>query len=223
MRRCATSGGREAPIAVPGSLTRLLLSACALLLSSSLPAAGLAPETPSGDLVRLDAARSEVGFRVKVMWLLGVRGHFGRIDGSVRTDPFRNQLRVDARIDVANVRMGSRSYEDWVKSEEFFDVQAHPQITFTSEPFPRARLRAGGDLPGELTVRGIRQPVRFDLLPSSCERPAFDCPIRVNGEIRRSMFGMGSHRGTLADKVELDFAVYAVPPERGTTAPPTPG
>ena len=39
------------------------------------------------------------------MWLLGVRGHFGRIDGSVRTDPFRNQLRVDARIDVANVRM----------------------------------------------------------------------------------------------------------------------
>jgi len=157
------------------------------------------------------------------MWLLGVRGRFGRVDGTVSVDPFRNQLRVDARIDVANVRMNSRSYEDWVKSDEFFDASAHPQITFASAPFPRARLRAGGDLSGELTVRGIRQPVRFDLQPSTCERPAFDCPIRVNGEIRRSMFGMGSHRGTIADTVELDFMVYAVPPERGTTAPPTPG
>ena len=207
---------------MPGLRPRLLLIACCLLLSASLPAASLAPEAASGDFVRLDATRSEVGFRVKVLWLLGVRGHFGRIDGRVSTDPFRNQLRVDARIDVANVRMGSRSYEEWVKSDEFFDALAHPQITFASEPFPRARLRAGGDLRGELTVRGISQAVRFDLLPSSCERPAFDCPIRVNGEIRRSMFGMGSHRGTLADRVELDFTVYAVPPERATTSP-TPG
>jgi polyisoprenoid-binding protein YceI len=199
---------------------RLLLSACCLL-SAAWPAAAFA-QAPSGDLVRLDATRSEVGFRVKVMWLLGVRGHFGRVDGSVSVDPFRNQLRVDARIDVANVRMNNSSYEEWVKSDEFFDATAHPQITFASEPFPRARLRTGGDLPGELTVRGIRQPVRFDLQPSTCERPAFDCPIRVNGEIHRSMFGMGSHKGTLSDRVELDFMVYAVPPARGS-APPTPG
>lgn len=188
-----------------------------------LPAADLAAPSPGGDFVRLDATRSEVGFRVKVMWLLGVRGHFGRVDGSVSLDPFRNQLRVNARIDVANVRMNNSSYEEWVKSDEFFDAVAHPQITFASEPFPRARLRMGGDLPGELTVRGIRQPVRFDLQPSTCERPAFDCPIRVNGEIHRSKFGMGSHRGTLSDKVELDFVVYAVPPERGAGVPPTPG
>ena len=200
---------------------RLLLSACCLL-SVAWPAVALA-QAPSGDLVRLDATRSEVGFRVKVMWLLGVRGHFGRVDGNVSVDPFRNQLRVDARIDVANVHMNNASYEEWVKSDEFFDARAHPQITFTSEPFPRARLRTGGDLPGELTLRGIRQPVRFDLQPSICERPAFDCPIRVNGAIRRSMFGMGSHRGTLSDRVELDFMVYAVPPARDSRAPPTPG
>ena len=120
------------------------------------------------------------------MWLLGVHGRFGRIDGSVRTDPFRNQLRVDARIDVANVHMSRRSYEDWVKSDEFFDARAHPQITFVSEPFPRARLHTGGELPGELTVRGIRQSVRFELLPSECSEPAYACPIRVEGAIRRS-------------------------------------
>ena len=197
-----------------------------LLLCGLLGGAGPAfarDGMPEGGIIRLDALRSDVGFRVKVLWLLGVRGHFGSVDGTVRLDPFRNELRVDARIDVASVRMSSASYEEWVKSPEFFDAATHPQILFTSDAFPRARLRAGGELPGQLTVRGVRQPVQFDLKPAECDRPAYDCPIRVAGAIRRSMFGMGSHRGTLADKVELDFTVYAVPPQRDAASVPTPG
>jgi len=199
---------------------RALLLACGLFGAAGPALAG--DPAPDG-IIRLDASRSDVGFRVKVMWLLGVRGHFGKVDGTVRLDRFRNELRVDARIDVASVHMGSSSYEEWVKSPEFFDVAAHPQIEFTSDAFPRARLRAGGELPGELTVRGVRQPVQFDLQPAECERPAYDCPIRVAGTIRRSMFGMGSHRGTLSDKVELDFTVYAVPPQHDAATAPTPG
>jgi polyisoprenoid-binding protein YceI len=199
---------------------RALLLACGLFGGAGPALAG--DPAPDG-IIRLDASRSDVGFRVKVMWLLGVRGHFGKVDGTVRLDAFRNELRVDARIDVASVHMGSSSYEEWVKSPEFFDVAAHPQIEFTSDAFPRARLRAGGELPGELTVRGVRQPVQFDLQPAECERPAYDCPIRVAGTIRRSMFGMGSHRGTLSDKVELDFTVYAVPPQHDAATAPTPG
>lgn len=199
---------------------RALLLACGLFGAAG-PALAADP-APDG-IIRLDASRSDVGFRVKVMWLLGVRGHFGKVDGTVRLDSFRNELRVEARIDVASVHMGSSSYEEWVKSPEFFDVAAHPQIEFSSDAFPRARLRAGGELPGELTVRGVRQPVQFDLQPAECERPAYDCPIRVAGTIRRSMFGMSSHRGTLSDKVELDFTVYAVPPQHDAATAPTPG
>lgn len=173
-----------------------------------------------GDLIRLDATRSEVGFKVKVMWLLGVNGRFGKVEGTVRTDPFRNRLSVDARIDVASVSMGRRSYEDWVKSEEFFDAARHPQILFESEPFPRARLKSGGELRGDLTMRGVRQPVTFDLRPAECDRPAYDCPIRVEGEVKRSRFGMGSHRGTLADSVDLEFSVFAVPSGGDTGAAP---
>lgn len=195
------------------SCPRLHAYAFAGLLALATPAASAA-EAP-GEVVRLDASRSEAGFTVKLIWLLGINGRFGRIEGDVRLDPFRNQMRVDATIDATSVRMGNHSYEDWVKSHEFFDVAQFPAITFSSEPFPRARLLAGGDLEGRLTLRGITRPVRFDLLPADCARPAFDCPIRVAGAIRRSMFGMGSHRRTLADKVELDFTVYALAPVAG--------
>lgn len=164
------------------------------------------------DSVNLDSARSHVGFTVKVIWLVGISGQFGKVDGTVHVDRFRSQVSVDARIDVDAVSMSSKSYEDWVKSPEFFDVAKYPQIEFRSEPFPQARLRRGGDLPGMLTIRGIRQPVKFQLQPSACERPAYDCPIEVEGVIRRSEFEMRSRRGTLSDKVELQFSVYAIPP-----------
>lgn len=171
------------------------------------------------EIIRLDASRSHAGFRVKLVWLLGVDGRFGTMDGTVAVDPFRNQLRVDARIAVDSLRMARASQERWAKSAEFFDAERHPDIHFVSEPFPRARLAAGGELRGELTVRGVRQSVRFELQPSDCVRPAFDCPIRVDGSIRRSRFGMDAHRGTLSDRVELDFTVYAHPGASGVAAP----
>lgn len=164
---------------------------------------------PLSSTMQLDSKRSQVDFRVRVMWLLHIGGRFSDVHGQVHVDSFRNQVRVEARIDVATVSMGSHGQEDWVKSPEFFDAARYPQIEFSSDPIPLARLRNGGTLPGNLTVRGIRQPVVFDLQAAECNRPAFDCPIEVAGTLRRSAFDMRTRRGTLSDKVELEFTVYA--------------
>lgn len=187
---------------------RMLLFAVVAALAA---AGGAHAQSGAIDLIRLDASRSDGAFRVKLMWLLGIDGAFGHIDGDARVDRDRDVLRVAASIDASTLRMCSRRYENWAKSEDFFDVAHHPLIVFVSDEFARARLADGGELPGRLTVRGISRPVRFALLPAACERPAYDCPIRVRGTIRRSQFGMDAHRGTLADKVELDFRVYARP------------
>lgn len=195
----------------------MALGACAL--ATVLLAGALAPrearaafiDANGGDAVELDTARSTGGFTVKVMWLVGVSGRFGKVQGTVHVDPFRNQVSVDARVDVNAVNMGNHTYENWVKSAEFFDAEHFPQIEFNSEPFPQTRLARGGELHGWLTLRGVRQPVSFDLQPAACERPAYDCPIEVKGFIRRSEFDMRSRRGTLSDKVELSFSVFAVP------------
>lgn len=185
------------------------------LVATFVAVAGARAETVrSDDVVQLDSGRSQVDFRVKVLWLVGITGHFGRMHGIVRVDRFRSQVAVEARIDVETIRMDSKSYENWVKSPEFFDAQQHPQIEFDSEPIPRERLSKGGTLPGLLTIRGVHKPVVFEIQPSSCERAAYECPIEVEGTIRRSDFGMRSRRGTLSDKVELAFSVYAQSPGR---------
>jgi polyisoprenoid-binding protein YceI len=168
---------------------------------------------PAGalDHIRLDSARSHAEFGVKVMWLVGVHGRFGKVDGTVDVDRFRNFATVDARIDANAVEMGTKTYEDWVKSDEFFDVADHPEIRFVSEAFPLQRLRKGGPLSGTLTIRGVEQPATFELAPSTCDKPAYDCPIVVGGSIRRSAFGMRSRRAALSDKVDLHFEVFAIP------------
>ncbi len=190
----------------------LAFALLAVVLSAAPVARAVAAD--GEEAVRLDSERSRVDFKVKVLWLVGVEGRFGKVHGTVQVDRFRSQISVDARIDVDAIRMNSKNYENWVKSPEFFDAERHPQIEFTSEPIPQERLRKGGELPGALTVRGIRKKVSFQMRPSSCEKPAFDCPIEVEGAIRRSDFEMRSRRGTLSDKVELAFSVYAQPARR---------
>jgi polyisoprenoid-binding protein YceI len=178
--------------------------AVAMLGTGPARAAGARFET-----ALLDTRRSEAEFTIKAVWLIEITGRFGALSGSVRIDRFRSQASVDARIDANAVRMNSAGYERWVKSAEFFDVAAHPEIRFVSQEFPLQRLTRGGPVPGSLSVRGQTRPVEFIVAPAACARPAFECPVEASAAIRRSDFGMRSRRGMLADKVELRLSIYA--------------
>ena len=191
-------------------------SLCLLVLCADLVAA---PE-PALSTEQLDAERSRGDFEVKVLWLVGVHGRFGKVHGTVTVDRARGMVIADARIDVNTLTMRSHSYEDWAKSDEFFDAQAHPQIHFVSDPLPLDLLRKGGAISGILTLRGIERHVTFALAPSDCPQAiAGDCPVQANGTIHRSDFGMKSRRGTLSDKVDLGFSIYLATalPRQGQT------
>lgn len=191
-------------------MARLGLNRASLLIALVFVACLARADEAATDHVELDSERSHAEFGVKVMWLLTVHGHFGKVSGDVDVDRFRNFASVHARIDANAVEMSTKTYTEWVKSDEFFDVAHYPEIRFTSESFPMQRLRHGGPLSGTLTIRGTDQPAIFDLEPSKCDKPAYDCPIVVTGSIRRSAFGMRSRRGALSDKVDLHFEVFAI-------------
>ena len=163
----------------------------------------------AGERIELDAERSHAGFRVKLVWLVGIRGDFPGVQGTVDIDRFHNEAVVDAHIDARSVHMRVAGYAEWVRSPEFFDAGAHPDIHFVSQPFPLRRLQRGGELPGSLTLRGVTGPVRFTLEAAACARPGRDCPIVAHASVRRSAFGMRSRAGLLGDRVDLDLRVFA--------------
>lgn len=176
-----------------------------------------ASNLPDAETLTLDSTQSSAAFSVKVLWMFAVDGHFGSVRGTVSVDRFRGQATVDALIDAAAVTMRREGALSWVKSVEFFDVEHYPEIRFRSDAFPLTRLHLGGELPGALTMRGITQPVVFDVLPSNCEKPAVECAIEAVGTVRRSVFGMTTRRATLADKVELSFSIRIAEAPRSTT------
>lgn len=182
-----------------------------LLLTIAL-LAGNGP-VPAAQVLEFDAVRSRANFEVKVLYLIGVHGEFGTVHGTLSIDHARATASVDALIDTNAVHMRNRHYENWTKSAEFFDAQHFPQIHFVSAPFPLTRLRAGGEIDGVLTVRGVNRPVVFTIDPSVCAQPlGGECAVAANGAIHRSEFGMHSRRGTLADKVELRLSIVVRPP-----------
>lgn len=168
------------------------------------------PLVARADAVALDPARSSAEFEIRAMWMFDVTGRFGTVTGEVDIDAEARSARVRARIDVRGVSMRRESYENWVKSAEFFDAARHPFVEFISEPFPLATLDLGGDIVGHLSLRGVVRPMSLRLRPSQCPgEAALRCPVVADGTLQRSEFGMRSRRATLADRVRLHFSVLA--------------
>jgi polyisoprenoid-binding protein YceI len=107
-----------------------------------------------------DPARTTVEFEVAHFWgLHTVRGRFCRFDGSYVVGP--SGLEIEMTIDAASVDTGNAARDKHLRSADFFDVDAHPQVRFTS-----TRITGLGSghvhVRGELEAAGTPIPVAFD-------------------------------------------------------------
>jgi polyisoprenoid-binding protein YceI len=178
---------------------RPMLLAIALLLSAApLRAADL----------RIDAVRSKAEFSVRLLWVTTVTGSFKAIRGDLAMDPQAGTAVVTADIDTESIEMESARLRRWVLAPEFFDSEHYPRIHFVSKPTPLERLTRGGDVAGDLTIRGVTQPVTFKLLGNQCQADAMaGCVLQLQGMIDRTEFGMTGRRGALSDRVNLGMAI----------------
>ena len=172
------------------------LAALLVLALASCPAAA--------SVWRIESPPSHADFGVRLLWLHTIRGRFERIAGAVEPGP-DGRVVVNARVAVDSLTMESQRLRRWVLDDEFFDAAQYPTLQFVSRPVPRGTLDEGGQLDGQLTLRGVTRPVRFDLLPARCTADA--CMIEAHGQLRRSEFGMGGHRAVLSDHVELALSI----------------
>ena len=74
-----------------------------------------------------------VGFSVRHMMISNVRGEFGKVAGEVSYDPARpEQTRLSVTVDVASINTREEKRDAHLRSADFFDAEAHPQMTFVS-------------------------------------------------------------------------------------------
>ena len=169
----------------------------------------------NGTDYRIDPARSEAMFRVRLFWVDKVNGEFTHVDGDVVPGPQPDSWVVNASIPVDSVSMSSTHMRQLLLAPSFFDVRHHPTIRFVSNPIAQAELDRGGALTGHLTVRGVTAPIRFAMEPVQCQQLVMTpCRIVLRGMLQRSTFGMTADRLALSDSVDLNLDITLQPETR---------
>jgi polyisoprenoid-binding protein YceI len=62
-------------------------------------------------------------------------------------------------------------------------------------------LKYGGDLAGDLSIRGITRPKTLTVAPSTCARPGRECDVVATGAVRRSDYDMDDWMMAVSDRV----------------------
>ena len=105
----------------------------------------------------LDPTHSEITVKVRHMMISNVKGNFNNFTATVETedDTFKNAT-VKATLQTDSVDTNNADRDTHLKSAEFFNAEAHPEITFESDS-----LNSG--ITGNLTINGVTKPVQLDV------------------------------------------------------------
>jgi polyisoprenoid-binding protein YceI len=166
---------------------------------------------------RLDTAHSAAQFAVRHMMVSTVRGHFGKMTGTVRYDPANpSGASVQAEVDVASIDTRQPKRDAHLKSPDFFDVEKYPTMSFKStklEPLGQGRWKMWGDL----TIRGTTRPVTFEVegpvTPVKDARGNARTGATATTQISRKDFGINWNRAleaggfVVGDEVTLTIDV----------------
>ena len=142
----------------------------------------------------IDQAHSEIGFKVRHLMIAHVKGGFKTFDASIYTTGKNFEtVEIDKWIEAASITTGDTQRDEHLKSPDFFDVQKHKQITFTSSAIGAADPDGNQELWGELTMIGITKNVKLNAKfggivndPWGNEKAGFT----VTGKINRNDWGL---------------------------------
>jgi polyisoprenoid-binding protein YceI len=123
-----------------------------------------------------------------------VKGTFKTFDASIYTNSNDfTTAEVDLWIDPTSIVTGDAKRDEHLKSKDFFDVENHKQITFTSSTMGKPDPDGNQELWGELTMLGITQNIKLNVQfggfvkdPWGNEKAGFT----VSGKINRSEWGL---------------------------------
>ena len=187
-----------------------LLAAAALALATTVAFA--APLTYKIDANHTDvvASWSHFGFSNPI-------AHFGKVDGFITYDPAKvGESKVEVTIPLSGLNSHVSSFDDHLRSDDFFDAANHPNITFKSTSVKSAgkdKLTVAGDL----TIKGITKPVilavtinKLGVQPMAKREAA---GFEATTTIKRSDFGVGKYAPNVSDDVKISITTEAIVPK----------
>ena len=167
----------------------------------------------------IDPSHSRIGFVARHAMVTKVRGSFNEFTGSGYFDaenPAASHLELT--IEAASIDTRNADRDGHLRSNDFFDMEQFPQITFASisvEAVDDTTYRVSGDL----TIKGVTKPVTVDFEyggtatdPFGNDRLGFDGSVVVNRKDWGVTWNAPLEAGgvLVSEKVTLEFEVSAI-------------
>ena len=167
----------------------------------------------------VDPTHSRIGFVARHAMVTKVRGSFNEFEGSGyfdAEDPANSRLQLTIKSASIDTRNADR--DGHLKSNDFFDMETYPEITFAStavEQVDDSNYRVTGDL----TIKGVTKPITVDFeYTGTAVDPYQNQRIGLEGKttVNRKDWGVNWNAALeaggvlVSEKVTLEFEVSAI-------------
>ncbi|MEI7489985.1 MAG: YceI family protein [Bacteroidota bacterium] len=110
-----------------------------------------------------DYAHSSIKFTATHLVISEVEGSFKTFNGSMEASKADfTDAKINFTADVSSINTDNEMRDKHLKSDDFFNAEKYPKITFKSIAFKKIKDNKY-QLKGELTIRDITKPVTFDV------------------------------------------------------------
>ncbi|MGB0881500.1 MAG: sodium-translocating pyrophosphatase [Vicingaceae bacterium] len=172
--------------------------------------------TPMADLNELegewilDGSHTYVDFSIRHL-LATSKGSFQKVNGTLDMTEGAKSLKIE--IDVNSVNTNNEKRDKHLRSDEMFDVEKYPTITFISNDISKVETRYVAK--GQLTMMGVTKEVELPFeyfgkqdTPWGFPSAAFAGELVIN----KNDYGLTYGGKMLGEEVTIEFAIEMNPP-----------
>lgn len=168
---------------------------------------------------KIDPSHSEIVFKVRHLVISNVSGHFAKFDATMTSNKEDfSDAQVSFEADVDSVSTKSEQRDNHLKSDDFFNAEKFPKITFKSTSIEK-KSDDEYVLHGDITIRDVTKPIALNVEhggsvidPWGQAKEGFE----ITGKLSRKEFGLKWNALTEAggavagDEVRLQLNVQMV-------------
>jgi len=161
------------------------------------------------DIYKVDSSHANINWKASHFGFSSPSGKFSDVSGVIEFDSNRvSNSSVDIKINAESISTGLKSFDDHLKSADFFDVKNHPVITFKSifvSPYKKNMAKIRGELTLLGTTKIVNLDTRLNKIGTNPINGKKTIGFSARTKIKRSDFKMNFGLPGISDEVEIDI------------------
>ena len=141
----------------------------------------------------IDPAHSSVKFSVSHMTVSTVDGSFKVYSGAIQSPSADfNNSKITFSVDVNSINTDNEMRDKHLKSDDFFNAEKYPSMTFTSTSFKKMKGNIYS-LEGNLTIRDVTKKAKFAVVYGGAVKDPYGntkAGFKASGTMSRAAYGL---------------------------------